>query len=215
VNLEIKNNILNFKLIFWDFDGVIKESNHIKSKIFSEIFDFQDKYLEEKIIRHHYENSGVSRYLKIPKYLSWSNKNLSENNIRKYSKKFSDEVVDQVIKSPWVPGVKEFLSEMPERNKNIIVTATPTNEIHKILKELEITNFFLKIYGHPVEKSDAIEQSLRLLDIKPNEACFIGDASQDLLSARRNNISFFLRKTIYNSDLAEKADSYFEDFSNE
>ncbi len=81
----MKKNILkNKEVIFIDFDGTIKKSDHIKGKAFVQIFGKKVKN-KEKITNHHLENLGISRIEKIPIYLVWNNINNNKKNI--YSKK--------------------------------------------------------------------------------------------------------------------------------
>ena len=71
---------ISAKAIFWDFDGVIKDSVSLKSDAFSELFSSSDKAVVNKINEHHELNGGVSRYEKIPLYLEWSGKDCLECN---------------------------------------------------------------------------------------------------------------------------------------
>ena len=59
----------SYKLLFWDFDGVIKESLEIKREAFANIFQGIDEKTKLKIKNHHDKNGGMSRYEKIPLYL--------------------------------------------------------------------------------------------------------------------------------------------------
>ena len=61
-------DLANYTYFFWDFDGVIKESVSIKTNAFKKLFSDQNNSTLLKIIDHHLENGGVSRYEKIPLY---------------------------------------------------------------------------------------------------------------------------------------------------
>ena len=64
-----KEFLRSAKCIFWDFDGVIKDSVGVKAEAFKTIFDTCNDHVLKEIIRHHTENSGISRFNKIPIYL--------------------------------------------------------------------------------------------------------------------------------------------------
>ena len=51
-----------------------------------------------------------------------------------------------MINSDWVEGVLEILSEL---DKSILITATPQDEIERIIEKIEIGKFFKKVYGSP------------------------------------------------------------------
>ena len=74
--------------IFWDFDGVIKDSVSVKADAFEQLFSPFGIELA-KVRKHHEKNGGISRYEKIPIYLNWASVKLSSINIEDYEKKFS------------------------------------------------------------------------------------------------------------------------------
>ena len=103
------NLVKKASTIFWDFDGVIKDSVSVKSDAFELLFlPFGDE-VAKKVKKHHEENGGMSRYDKLPIYLNWAGEVSSKDLICKFEQKFSQLVKKQVIKSPWVAGVLEYL----------------------------------------------------------------------------------------------------------
>ena len=99
------------KVIFWDFDGVIKDSVSVKSDAFEKLFYHFGNKLAKKVKNHHEKNGGISRYDKLPIYLSWAGKELSKELIDEYEKKFSKLVKKEVINSQWVEGVLKYLQK--------------------------------------------------------------------------------------------------------
>ena len=102
-------NLDKFELIFWDFDGVIKESVSVKTDAFVELFQSYGKDVCNKVKQHHIENGGMSRFNKIPLYLEWSNIAPTNERVDDMCAKFSGIVKNKVINSAWVPGVERFL----------------------------------------------------------------------------------------------------------
>jgi len=184
----------------------------VKGIAFSRLFGFQKPLLEEKIKKHHFKNSGISRYEKIPLYLSWSDIEVDKQNLFAFAEKFSKEVVDLVVESEWVLGVKSFIRDKSDSHLNIIVSATPQQEIEDILERLNIRKNFIKIYGYPISKEQAVIDCLNELNINPDEACYFGDAKSDLVAARNCNVMFFLRRTKYNSFLEALSENVIGDF---
>ena len=74
------------KIIFFDFDGVIKESIEAKSEAFMDMIPSITNNLRKKIKAHHELNGGISRFKKIPIYLEWAGLESTEYNISKFSK---------------------------------------------------------------------------------------------------------------------------------
>lgn len=192
------------KTIFWDFDGVIKDSVLIKSEAFERLFQPFGDEVSKKVKKHHEENGGMSRFEKLPIYLEWAGKNSSKSLVLEYEKKFSKIVMQKVIDSPWVAGVLDYLEKNAQKQKFFIVTATPHTEIIKILKELEIIKLFKQVIGSPTSKKIAINQLLTQHKIKLDYALMIGDSNSDYEAAMENKVKFVLRKTELNKNLQKK-----------
>ena len=201
--------IKKYNLIIFDFDGVIKNSLEVKSKAFERLFESYGKLITKKIKAHHKKNEGLSRYKKIPIYLSWVNEDLSKKNINKFCNRYSKLVFYQVIKSTWVPGIKVFLRKNPYKQIFSIVTATPEKEIIKIVLNLNIRKHFKIIKGSPTSKSKLIKIILKKYKINPNKALMIGDTLTDYVAAKTNKVEFIFRKTDYNSMIIKKYNKKF------
>lgn len=203
-----KNLLLHGKFFFWDFDGVIKDSVEIKSNAYEELFLQWGANISIKVRDHHILNGGMSRFDKIPLYLSWTNENINDELINKLCDDFSNLVKLKVINSPWVPGVLEYLNNLNKSGFQLyIITATPQDEINEILNELKIHSLFSEIIGAPTKKSDAIKFILNKYKIPNGEAVMIGDSKSDLVAAQNNKIDFILRRTSENIKLQNETDA--------
>ena len=206
----------NYQLVFFDFDGVIKESVDVKTQAFKSLFKNYDNDLKNRIEAHHLSNGGISRYLKIPIYLEWAGIEVNQNIIDKYAYDFSSIVVDAVVNSNWVKGSLEYLEENKERQKFILITATPDEEIDLILSELKLKNYFCDVFGSSVNKIKAISLSLNKYQIANNNAVMIGDSSTDMEAAIGNSVDFILRSARYNRALQKVFNGpHIKDFNNE
>ena len=189
------------EMVFWDFDGVIKESVSVKTDAFVEIFNPYGPGVAKKVRLHHLENGGMSRFDKIPLYLKWSGVEPTNSKINQISNQFSMIVKNNVINSDWVPGVREFIERNKKKYIFIIVSATPQKELNDICRKLNIGNYFDKIYGSPTSKSDAIKASIEDYGILPQKCIMFGDAMTDLNAAKENNINFIFRRHKFNQNL--------------
>ena len=88
------------------------------------------------------ENGGISRYDKIPLYLEWSNKEKKSDLTALYLENFSNLVIQAVIDSEWVAGVKIYIDSNYQSKVFFLVTGTPQKEIEIILQELKIKHYF-------------------------------------------------------------------------
>lgn len=199
---KITELLQSYRTLFWDFDGVIKDSVAIKGEAYETLFMPFGLDIAGMVRKHHEANGGISRFDKIPLYLRFAGVATSESIIKDYSERFSEIVINRVINSPWVPGVREYLLDAHPRQLFILVTATPQNEIELILKHLDISDCFSEIFGAPTKKDVAVSSAITLYRLNPYEALMVGDSSTDLDAARSNGISFLLRRTRFNSDVA-------------
>ena len=189
------------KAIFWDFDGVIKESVAVKTKSYISVFRKYGSKITDRVRIHHEENGGQSRFEKIPLYLSWVYEKVDEGLVERYCDEFASLVVDAVIESEWVPGAREYLQQNCGQQRFVMITATPQGEIEVILKALGIDLFFERVYGAPMSKIKAIKMVLDERFCSVNEYLVIGDSGSDLEAAHVNGLDFLLRKTSLNKNL--------------
>ena len=194
------------KTIFWDFDGVIKESVDVKSDAFEELFLPFDRNVSKKIRLHHEANVGMSRFEKIPLYLEWANQEPITQLVEEYVNKFAVLVKQKVVDSYWVDGVLDYLVKNYEKQIFFLVTATPQEEIKAILSQLKIEEFFKQVVGSPTHKKAALKLLITKHSLYPKKAVMIGDSIIDYEAAKANQVKFILRKTKLNNELQEQLD---------
>ncbi|MDX9713894.1 MAG: hypothetical protein RBT37_00530 [Dissulfurispiraceae bacterium] len=120
-----------YKLIFWDFDGVIKNSVKVKTDAFISLFRSFGAEIVERVRAHHEMNGGMYRYEKIPIYLGWAGLSPDSQLVDDYCKRFSLLVVQKVVDASWVTGVENYPCYNPYQQKFVLVSATPQDEIEK------------------------------------------------------------------------------------
>jgi phosphoglycolate phosphatase-like HAD superfamily hydrolase len=202
-----------YSTIFWDFDGVIKDSVGVKSEAFERLFEPFGRDVAARVRTHHEAHGGMSRFEKLPQYLEWAGQPADETNVARYCELFSREVRQAVIDAPWVPGAREYLEANHARQRFVLVTATPQEEIEDILEALRIGEWFREVHGAPTTKADAVRGALRRWNCPPEDALLIGDATADYEAARAAGVGFLLRRTGLNVALQrEHRGAQCEDF---
>lgn len=203
-------------VVFWDFDGVIKESVEVKSDAFEYLFLNYGRDVAARVRKHHEENGGLSRFDKIPLYLEWAGQKVSTKLVENVCQRFSELVVNKVIESSWVPGVYDYLQNNYKRQKFVLITATPDDEIKMIIKKIGIEKCFHRVYGASISKSLAISNVIDENNLVDDEVVVIGDSSSDFEAAFKNRVSFILRRTELNRDLEQVCNCLtLKDFSDE
>mgnify|MGYP001465768529 CR=1 FL=1 len=149
------------KAIIFDFDGVILESVNVKTEAFSDIYRQYGTRIVDKVIEHHSQHGGISRFEKFKLYHNeFLGINLTSNELNKLTNTFSNIVLDKVIASPYVKGAYEFISKNHMKYKYFISTGTPQDEINKILIKKKIDIFFKGVYGSPEKKESHVKNIL-------------------------------------------------------
>ena len=192
------------QLVFWDFDGIIKDSLMVKSAGYEKLFLQFGEDVVKRVKKHHNAHGGISRYEKIPLYLSWAGEPANSIQVQEFCDRFSNLVQQAVIDSPWVPGVCEYLSSHYADQCFVLITGTPQKEIEEILHALNITRYFRNVYGAPKAKTIMVKDVLERLSCPFEQALVIGDSGTDLEAAKNNNVAFLLRRTSLNKELQKQ-----------
>jgi len=188
-------------VIFWDFDGVIKESSAIKSLAFEEMFSKYGNEVLKKVVEHHQLNGGISREVKIPLYFSkFVGFSLTSQETEDRCLEYSKLVVQKVIDAPWVAGILDYLNSNSFHQRFVLITGTPYVEIIEILTALDIIDCFQTVYGSPTTKIKALNQEIQS-DTDVSKCLFIGDTLTDYEAASAFEVPFLLRETEDNKKL--------------
>ena len=190
-----------FNTVFWDFDGVIKESVPVKTEAFFQLFLRYGRDVAGRVREHHLKNGGMYRFEKIPIYLEWCGQAPTKRLVAENCDEFNRLSLQGVIDSPWVPGVEAYIRTNSHDQVFFIVSATPRAELGMILERLEIQDCFSGVFGAPTSKSSAIRTVLQTSGVSPNECLMIGDARSDLKAAHDNGVPFLLRRHVDNIDI--------------
>jgi HAD superfamily hydrolase (TIGR01549 family) len=178
--------------IFFDFDGVICDSVNIKTQAFAEMYKKYGDTIVNKVVKYHLENGGVSRF---NKFMYWHkvflNEELTEFQLQEKSEHLTRLVFDKIISAKFIDGAIETLKLAKKLDIPLyIVSATPDEEINKIVELKGIKDLFISIHGSPKSKSTIIKEILSKNPFNPSRCLFIGDALSDYEAANFNNLLF-------------------------
>jgi len=199
--MELFVMLSDARLVFWDFDGVVKESLEVKAQAFERLFLPYGAEVAARVRTHHERHGGMSRFQKMPIYLEWAGLDPTPERVREYSARFGDAVRQAVIDAPWVPGVEAYLRRPRGRRVFVLVTATPQDEIEAIVGALHLESCFDEVWGAPMPKTDALAQAIATRRLQPEACLMVGDSESDAAAAHANGVPFLLRRTPYNADL--------------
>lgn len=185
---------MRIKNVFFDFDGVIKDSTRVKSDAFYQLYEPFGKEIAEKVVAHHQANGGVSRFEKFKLYhREHLNEILTDQEVQEWADRFSNLVLNKVIESNYILGAPTIFEKLHELNTQcFIITGTPQNEIEYILEKLHLTKYFQAIGGSPKKKKEWCDTFLTAYNLEANQTLFIGDATTDYEAAKYAKLDFLL-----------------------
>ena len=197
VNVGLKSPaqiLIDAKVIFWDFDGVIKDSASVKAQAYVDMVAEFGVNAQKRVLLDYKLAGGMSRFELIPRFYNDLLKiELTDAQLAKKFDLYSKMVVESVILSAYIKGVESYLDINFNTQRFIIVTNTPKTEIDMILKKLGIDRYFESVFGAPDLKEDVVKNTLERCDVSADNCVFVGDSSGDFKAAQVNNVPFIYR----------------------
>ena len=182
------------RAIILDFDGVLVESNEEKTRAFVDLFALYPEY-SDAMMAYHLENQSTSRMIKFEHYVyKLMNRSGDTKTVDEMARKFSELVFHRVVSCSDVSGSNEFLTEFSKQLPLYVSSATPMDELRRIVQKRGIDSFFVEIYGDPpYKKTEVIRWVLEENRLLPSEVVFIGDAVSDYNAAAECGVKFIGR----------------------
>lgn len=193
------NTLNNYPVVFWDFDGVILESNVIRTKGFRELFsDFDEQFIEE-LISYHVDNGGLSRYHKIRFFFEEIlESEISDDEVNHWANKYSELVKEKLINDRLlISETNSHIRNNYSSNIYHIVSGSDQEELRDICKQLNIDKYFESINGSPTAKNELVRRLIKANNYSITDCILIGDSVNDKEAAEVNNIRFFPFNFIY------------------
>jgi len=186
---------MRFKVILFDFDGVLVESVNIKDLAFKTLFKEYPQHLD-KIMDYHLSNNATIRFEKF-RYITEKilDKRYDEETEKSLSKKFSCLVFKSLVDCPYVPGAKEILDCYWGKIPLYLASISPADELDEILEAKKLKRYFKRIYAVPWIKTEAIRDIMDREDASPEDIVFIGDSYEDFEAAQSTGIFFIGRNS--------------------
>lgn len=187
------NNFKKYDFFIFDCDGVILNSNALKTDAFKKVLKNESELNIKNFIAYHKKNGGISRYEKFHYFYSniIESKNSIDQNVKKALDHYGDIVYRNLLKCDFIPGVMVFIKNLYEKNKNIfIVSGSDQKELITVFRERGISKYFKKIYGSPNHKKINTGLVVNTFN-KKEKGVFFGDSRLDFKSAVKYNLDFF------------------------
>jgi phosphoglycolate phosphatase-like HAD superfamily hydrolase len=180
------------KVIFWDFDGVLMNSNRVRDLGFKKVFENYPKGQVDKLMDFHHVNGGLSRYVKIRYFFEEvRGEQISDEQVQDWANQFSVIMMDSLVdKNLLISATTNFVKENYQGLKMHIVSGSDGVELKKICQGVEIAKYFKSVEGSPTPKIELVSNILQKYGYLLEECLLIGDSINDFEAAENNGIYF-------------------------
>ena len=174
-----------YKIIVFDFDGVLVDSNRIKHEAWYDVFGELPE--NEKLAAYEFFPKidgdspnrtrrvildGVFRALGRPEH------QLSEL-VEIYSAKYNAITQAGILKLGLISGAMKTLEDLSKKYHLYLNSSTPIDALNESVDNLEIRKYFSGIYGRPETKESALEKIFAIENVDGSQVVFVGDAEAD------------------------------------
>jgi len=181
---------LSYKTWVFDCDGVLIDSNLIKTEAFRHVALPYGQEAAQKLTDYHRRHGGLSRYKKL-EYLLGTILGMTDyaGELEQGLAEFSKYTLARLGDCPEAPGLRKFLDSLPPGSRRYVVSGGKTEEVRAVLEHKGLAAYFDAIFGSPGSKDAALTQ-IEATGGLPRPALYFGDARLDYEVANRFGLDF-------------------------
>ncbi|NWO55582.1 HAD family hydrolase [Chromohalobacter israelensis] len=177
--------------VVFDCDGVILDSAGLKRNVFADFYRDQPPALYRAIIAYLSRGGGQPRDVKFHHIEAHIlGRPISEARIRALSTQFAERAEAQVAQAPTIAGAIEFLDRWRGKIPLYLLSATPQEELRRVIKKRNLTDHFDDVLGAPPDKTNGLSTLMATHHYDPSRTVMVGDSYNDYRAARSNNTNF-------------------------
>jgi phosphoglycolate phosphatase-like HAD superfamily hydrolase len=183
------------KVIVFDFDGTLIDSNQLKYDAFFKLFPFDapPNNIIEEVLGEFLEESRYVILREIIKRINSEviNEDELDNRVQELATEYNDLVVDGAKHCKEKPGAKEVLESLSKRYNLYLNSTTPETSLKDIVKHRKWENYFCDIFGYPNDKRAVLLNIIKKEPVNPDELLVVGDGKSDRNSANSVKCKYF------------------------
>ncbi|MCR6644454.1 MAG: HAD-IA family hydrolase [Terricaulis sp.] len=178
--------------VFFDFDGVIVDSFHVKTRAFAALYADDYPEIVEDVIAYHNANGGVSRHRKFEYFEGvLLGRAPTPQRLDDLAGRFAEAVVEAVIASPEIEGAERLLADLQAQGTPCYVASgTPEEELKMIVARRRLAPYFRAVRGAPAEKAEILAEFIAAHGHDPARCLMVGDALTDYRAAALVGVPF-------------------------
>lgn len=180
------------RVIVFDFDGVIIDSESIKQDGYRLMFSDFNEPVPEDLVQHAREihrDGDVGRMIIIEEILNLLGK---KDNLKLYVERYAHSVGEVLKNIPINPEAATILNVLHGKYPLYINSLTPNPELNTIVNRLAIRDKFIQVLGAFQTKVENLKYIGSLEGVAPDEILFIGDSAGDETAALTYGCKFLM-----------------------
>ncbi len=187
-------NLNQYSTLIFDCDGVILNSNIVKTEAFKQLTLPYGEEESNAMLRFHLANGGVSRYKKLSHFIdsilpAYSKVNEGEYTLKKMLEEYSALVKQGLLNCEVAPGL-DCLRKATTNTRWLIVSGSDQKELRDIFFQRGLSEWFDGgIFGSPDTKDEILFREITRGNIKKS-AIYFGDSKYDFECAQRAGLDF-------------------------
>ena len=180
-----------YDYVVFDCDGVILDSNWLKTEAFELALQGDSEKYVDKMIAYHKANGGVSRYKKFKHYFEEINTHENDGkNIEEAISRFSEIVYEGLMKCDYITGAVDFIKDVKEKGLPLfVVSGSDGEELREVFNKRKIDSLFSAIYGSPPTKTENMKKVKSQVGAQ-TKGIFFGDSRSDMEAAEGFGLDF-------------------------
>lgn len=183
-------DLSQYQTLVFDCDGVVLNSNKIKTQAFYETAKVYGHLPAERLKDYHVQNGGISRYKKFEYFLTTILQTTpKEKELEELLLNFSRAVNQALLACEVAKGI-EALREKTRNAKWLIVSGGDQTELRELFKQRDLDCYFDGgIFGSPDDKVTILKNEINKGNII-KKSLFLGDSAYDYHAATAVQMDF-------------------------
>ena len=180
----------SFSTIVFDCDGVVLDSNRIKTDAFRQVAQYYGSDAADALVQFHVERGGISRYRKFEYFLEHIlQETANELSVRELADAYGERVYKELLQCGITPGLRE-LRKATANQSWMIVSGGDQAELRRVFMARKLEGLFDRgIHGSPTAKEAIVDREIASKNLEL-PALFIGDSRYDHEVASRAGLKF-------------------------
>ena len=188
----MKYSITNYTTLVFDCDGVVLDSNKVKTEAFYHAALPYGEAAAQAMVDYHVAHGGVSRYKKFAYFVEQIAPSHSEQkgpDLEALLQAYAGHVQKGLLSCAMAPGLEALRQQNPNA-RWLIVSGGDQAELRNVFASRGIAEWFDGgIFGSPDTKDEILARELASANIQ-QPALFLGDSKYDYQAARAAGLDF-------------------------